>query len=153
MFYWTTFFNTPLKYCIVFSNPCSRETFGSQLRIFLAFAISGFLCFGSSSGNSLKMIFELVPVNFNTRSANSRIVRSSGFRYSSDQNNQTSSGGIFPQFHRSHNKSFWSGSVPIYGKISPLRACPIKFGTTRPSFKRMRGPYVLKIRTILVSTP
>ena len=53
------FSNTPLKYCIVFSNPCSRETFGSQLRIFLAFVISGLLCFGSSSGNSLKMIFEL----------------------------------------------------------------------------------------------
>ena len=29
----------------------------------------------------------------------------------------------------------------------------MKFGIARPSFGRMRGPYVLKIRTIEVSTP
>ena len=37
---------------------------------------------------------------------------------------------------------------------SSLRsACDMNAGTARPSLTRMRGPYVLKMRTILVSSP
>ncbi len=36
---------------------------------------------------------------------------------------------------------------------SPRSACMMKFGTTRPSSVRMRGPNVLKMRTMRVSTP
>jgi len=37
---------------------------------------------------------------------------------------------------------------------SSLRnACAMKFGTARPSLMRIRGPYVLKMRTIFVSSP
>ena len=35
----------------------------------------------------------------------------------------------------------------------PVRACVAKAGIARPSFGRIRGPWVLKIRTIAVSTP
>ena len=41
------------KYSIVLSRPSSNLTFGSQLRIFFAFAISGWRTWGSSSGNGL----------------------------------------------------------------------------------------------------
>ncbi len=36
---------------------------------------------------------------------------------------------------------------------SPASACVTKVGTARPSSGRIRGPWVLKIRTIAVSTP
>src|SRR5205807_10345051 len=36
---------------------------------------------------------------------------------------------------------------------SPASACVMNCGTARPSSLRMRGPYVLKMRTIRVSTP
>ena len=42
---------------------------------------------------------------------------------------------------------------PIIVISSPRSACTIKFDTTRPSSERIRGPYVLKIRITLISTP
>ena len=36
---------------------------------------------------------------------------------------------------------------------APVSACPMKAGIARPSFNRMRGPNVLKIRTMRVSIP
>ena len=68
-----------LKYSIVFFNPSSNPTFGSQPNISLALVISGFLLIGSSCGKSIYTIFESEPVNFNTISPISLIVNSLGF--------------------------------------------------------------------------
>ena len=65
-----------LKYSIVFESPSFKRTDGSQLRCALANAISGCLCFGSSEGNGLKTIREVVPVNSITFSARCNIVNS-----------------------------------------------------------------------------
>ena len=54
-----------------------------------------------------------------------------------------------------------AGNVPVTGAWtppntvigSPRRAWSMKFGMARPSCRRIRGPNVLKIRTIRVSTP
>ena len=40
-----------LKYFIVESKPISKSNLGSQFRISFAIEISGFRCFGSSSGS------------------------------------------------------------------------------------------------------
>jgi hypothetical protein len=53
-----------LKYSMVSFKPFSNETFGSQLSNFLAFVISGRLCFGSSCGSGLKTILLFELVNF-----------------------------------------------------------------------------------------
>src|ERR1043165_6541786 len=68
-----------LKYSYVIFNPSLRLTVGSQPNNSFAFVISGCLCFGSSTGNGLYMIFCEVPVNLMTSSANSFKVISEGF--------------------------------------------------------------------------
>lgn len=50
------------------------------------------------------------------------------------------------------NERVWEPS-PKTVRGSPASAWLMSEGTIRPSFARIRGPYVLKIRTMRVSTP
>src|SRR6185503_3064125 len=68
----------PLKNSIVFLRPASRSTFGSQPRIARARPISGWRTLGSSSGSGRKTISLRDPVSALMRSANCRIVTSTG---------------------------------------------------------------------------
>src|SRR5205807_8259499 len=67
-----------LKYSIVLRIPSSKSTFGSQPSTFLARVMSGCLTFGSSTGNGLYSIEDLVPVIRWISSANCWIVISRG---------------------------------------------------------------------------
>ena len=62
------------KYLMVSSKPSLMSICGSHFRISLASDMSGHLFVGSSSGKSLKIIFDLVSVSLIILSANSRIV-------------------------------------------------------------------------------
>src|SRR3972149_6243173 len=60
-----------LKYSIVFFKPFSKSIFGDQLSSFFAFDISGCLTLGSSKGNGLCIIFDLLFVSLIMIFANS----------------------------------------------------------------------------------
>ena len=62
-----------MKYSIVFLIPSLISTFGSQFNSRFATEISGFLCNGSSDGNSLYTTFDFVSTNSNTILAKSLI--------------------------------------------------------------------------------
>lgn len=70
---------TFLKYSIIRFNPSSSSTVGCQPNFSLANVISGWRCFGSSSGKDLNTIFEDEPVILMILSANSNTGNSFGF--------------------------------------------------------------------------
>ena len=59
----------------------------------------------------------------------------------------------YPIEELSHALGMHHSPLPKIVTSSPLSACAMKFGTARPSLTRMRGPYVLKMRTIFASSP
>ena len=70
---------TFLKYSIIRFSPSSSSTVGCQPNFSLANVISGWRCFGSSSGKDLNTIFEDEPVILMILSANSNTGNSFGF--------------------------------------------------------------------------
>ena len=63
---------------MVCPSPSSSPTFGSQPRMLRARVMSGWRCFGSSTGSGRKTISLADLVNALMRSANCRIVTSAG---------------------------------------------------------------------------
>ena len=70
---------TFLKYSIIRFSHSSSSTVGCQPNFSLANVISGWRCFGSSSGKDLNTIFEDEPVILMILSANSNTGNSFGF--------------------------------------------------------------------------
>src|SRR5262249_23699501 len=135
-------------------SPSSVSTRGSQPSSARARVMSGWRTLGSSSGSGPNTISLVEPVTRTMRLARSSNVISCGLPMLTGSLTGASISRPMPS---TRSSMYWKDRVcdPSPNTVSGPPPTPwvTNAGTARPALARMRGPNVLKIRTIRVSTP